>query len=285
MNVIYDSKQLFDLLSYVYELTGIWANVHQLSGEDIRIRDAHCEFCTAINALPEGHERCVQCDAQAAKVCQDLKAPYHYRCHAGICETLIPIFDSGEVIAYLGFGQLLDESPLEKQWANTRQKLTWYPGDLQELEQKFLKIRQYSVKKTTALTETLRAVSTYVQIRKAVSSIGYTDLQSLEIYLTQHFTEQLTLKKISADLHMGTTKLCSLAKELSEGHTLTWLIASYRITAATRLLRTSETPISDIALMVGYEDYNYFTKVFRKMTGMTPRAYRSRMNHTEAGPA
>lgn len=275
MNVFYNYEKLLTLISNVYELTGIWINIHELSGKDIQIQNQHTEFCRAINATPEGHARCVNCDAKAAEMCKKINTPYHYRCHAGICETLIPIFDSGEVIAYLGFGQLLDETPLEEQWKHTQKTLSWYSGDLDCLREKFFSIRQYSHKKTVALTEILQTLATHVQSSGAVASTKHTDLQRLEIYLTQHYTEKLSLKQISADLSFGTTKLCALAKTLSKGHSLTWLIAHYRIEAAKKLLTETDKSISEIAIMIGYEDYNYFTKVFKNLVGITPSMYRN----------
>lgn len=275
MNVFYNNEQLLNLISNIYELTGIWINIHELSGKDIQIRNKHTDFCRIINDIPEGHARCVSCDAKAAEICKGIKAAYHYRCHAGICETLIPILDCGEVIAYLGFGQLLDESPIEEQWKYTQQTLTWYNGDHNLLHEKFLMIRQYSKNKSTALTEILKTMATYVQSSGAVTSTKYTDLQRLEMYLTQHYAEKLSLKQISAELGFGTTKLCALAKTLSKGHSLTWLIASYRIKAAQKLLTATDKPISEIAIMVGYEDYNYFTKVFKNIIGITPSIYRN----------
>ncbi len=113
-NVFYNNTQLMDLISKIYDLCGIWINIHDLSGKDIQIRDAHTDFCRAINNLPEGHARCVTCDAKASDICREIKHAYHYRCHAGICETLVPIFDKGEVISYLGFGQLLADYPPPK---------------------------------------------------------------------------------------------------------------------------------------------------------------------------
>ena len=87
--------------------------------------------------------------------------------------------------------------------------------------------------------------------------------------------EKLTIQTITADLNFGATKLCALAKTLSNGHSLTWLIANYRVQAAQKLLISSDKSISEIALMVGYEDYNYFTKVFKKLVGITPSKYRT----------
>ncbi len=275
-NVFYNNTQLMDLISKIYDLCGIWINIHDLSGKDIQIRDAHTDFCRAINNLPEGHARCVTCDAKASDICREIKHAYHYRCHAGICETLVPIFDKGEVISYLGFGQLLaDYPPPEEQWACTKATLSWYPGDPEELHAKFLRIPKCSAKKSDALTGILQILAAYVENNNTIISARYTDLQRLELYLSQHYMEKLTIQTITADLNFGATKLCDLAKTLSNGHSLTWLIANYRVQAAQKLLISSDKSISEIALMVGYEDYNYFTKVFKKLVGITPSKYRT----------
>lgn len=275
MNAFYNNEQLLNLISNIYALTDIWINIHDLSGKDIQIRSAHTAFCETINSIPEGHARCVACDARASATCMEIKNVYHYRCHAGLCETLIPIFDSGAVISFLGFGQLLDETPIEEQWAQTASTLSWYPGDLEELHEKFLTLRQYASQKTESLIEVLKITASYVQFSNAIISTKYTDLQRLELYISQHYAEKLSIKSISNDLNFGATKLCALAKTLSKGHSLTHLIASHRIQAAQELLLSSDKSISEVAALVGYEDYNYFTKVFKHIVGVTPSKYRS----------
>ena len=112
-----------------------------------------------------------------------------------------------------------------------------------------------------------------------------TDLQKLELYLNQHYMEKLSLESISQQLHIGRTKLCSLAKELSGGRTLSYLITQRRIEAAKRLLLQSSLPISAVGEMVGVSDYNYFSKVFRSTTGMTPSAFRKNCRDAAAGAA
>ena len=102
----------------------------------------------------------------------------------------------------------------------------------------------------------------------------HTELQKLEMYLDEHYTEKLSLKRISSELNIGRTKLCLLAKELSGGKTLSWLIAQRRVNAAKKLLLQGNIPVSEVAEAVGVSDYNYFTKVFRSATGTTPSAYR-----------
>jgi two-component system response regulator YesN len=47
-----------------------------------------------------------------------------------------------------------------------------------------------------------------------------------------------------------------------------------RVEKASELLRGGEASISEISGMVGYSDHSYFTKVFKKRTGLSPSQYR-----------
>ena len=54
------------------------------------------------------------------------------------------------------------------------------------------------------------------------------------------------------------------------------MIAQRRVDAAKILLSHSSAPISAVAEAVGISDYNYFSKVFRSFTGMTPSMFRKK---------
>lgn len=274
MNVLFNTDKLTRLIANLQTFTGIRTNTFDAAGKDIQLSGGHSDFCRLINASPEGHARCEACDARAVEKCLTARNAYSYRCHAGACETVLPVFESGTPIAYLVFGQLLDDSSMKQQWENAEKELGWYQGDLAELKEAFLRLRRFSPREMAAYAEILEALAQYIQQEGIIRSAEYSDLQKLEMYLDRHYMENLSLKRISADLHMGTTKLCTLSKKLSGGRTLTWLIAQRRVNAAKSLLLKSDEPVSSVAESVGFSDYNYFTKIFKSVTGITPSAYR-----------
>jgi AraC-like DNA-binding protein len=59
------------------------------------------------------------------------------------------------------------------------------------------------------------------------------------------------------------------------GLTPTQYITKVRVSTATRLLRETTRPVSEIAQSCGFYDHSAFTRVFRKITGMTPTQMRS----------
>ena len=56
--------------------------------------------------------------------------------------------------------------------------------------------------------------------------------------------------------------------------TLNSYLTDLRIRHAIDLLTTTDLPVSQVAAMVGYHDYFYFARVFKKTTQMTPSSYR-----------
>ena len=274
MNVLFNSNRLSELLNNLQLLTGIWVNIFDADGKDIRLFGNAVSFCQHIQADPEGRRRCEDCDARAVEKCAALGRAYQYRCHAGLKEIVVPIYDQGVPIAYMVFGQLLDDTPQKQQWEATVKTLGWYGGDMLELKDAFGQIRQYSEREIKAFTEILEALTHYVLLEGMIHSAQYTDQQKLEMYIDQHYMEKLSLKQISRDLNMGTTKLCAVAKKLSGDGSVTRLISQRRVQAAKRLLLREDIPISSVAERVGFSDYNYFTKIFKAIEGVTPSAYR-----------
>ena len=275
MNILFNNDRLLRLITNLYTLTGIRANIFDLSGKDICLTQGHMPFCEKINACPEGHKRCTDCDAQHAALCMGRDTVHFYRCHAGICEAILPICSDGMPLAYLVFGQYLDTTSMESQWERTKRILDWYPEGADSLREAFFAFRQYTAQEITAYAETLQALASYIHLTGLIQTAEYSDLQKLELYLEHHYMEKLSLASISEALDISRTKLCSLAKRLSGGQTLSHIIAQRRVEPAKLLLVRGDLPISAVAESVGISDYNYFTKVFRSATGMTPSAYRA----------
>ena len=105
------------------------------------------------------------------------------------------------------------------------------------------------------------------------------DEQRLEEYIDTHYMEKLSLARMAAELNMGTTKLCALAKRLTGEGSITAMTARRRIAEAKTLLLDRDLSVAQIAERVGFSDYNYFTKTFKKLVGVTPSQYKKMRRH------
>ena len=286
VNVLFDNEKLLKLIDNLYILTGIRANIYDASGNDACISSEGTSFCRQIQSTQDGYTRCVNCDRRAIAKCRESGEDEvsFYRCHAGICEAVLPILTDGRPLAYVVFGQFLDSTPRDDQWQRTLATLDWYHGSIEELRKGFDGFRQYSQQEIDAYLDILKAMKSYIYLTGMIYATEYTNQQRLEMYLNQHYMEKLSLASISKDLKIGRTKLCELARTMPGGMTLSQQITQRRVKAAKSLLLKSDMPISEVGDAVGISDYNYFTKVFRNAVGMTPSAFR-KQGMEEAGPS
>lgn len=125
----------------------------------------------------------------------------------------------------------------------------------------------------TMLSTTM--IRKYCFLVKNYSRIGYSSLvQSCLDYIDFHYTENLSLDSMAKMCSVSNSYLSSLFKR--EVHmTLTDYINSTRIRQSLILLNTTALPIQDIAIQCGFTDTNYFTRIFKKFQGKSPRSYRN----------
>ena len=88
---------------------------------------------------------------------------------------------------------------------------------------------------------------------------------------------KISLKDIESNLHVNPSYFSTLFKS-EMGITFTDYINSLKVEYACSLLTNSNMSIIDISLSAGFDDQSYFTKVFRKIKGMTPKQYRTSHN-------
>lgn len=102
-------------------------------------------------------------------------------------------------------------------------------------------------------------------------------IQEAKNYIQAHLEEPgLSRNSIAEEIHISPDYLSYLFHR-ETGTVLSSYITQERIEASKKLLRTTQEPLQNIAVAVGYADSTYFCKQFKKVTGQTPRAYRSSM--------
>ncbi|MCF0128023.1 MAG: helix-turn-helix domain-containing protein [Pseudobutyrivibrio sp.] len=103
-------------------------------------------------------------------------------------------------------------------------------------------------------------------------------VRSIRNYVDLHIEEELTLAVISKHFEKNASYVSSLFKS-EVGCNLTDYIQLEKIHAAIKLLNTTDLSIAQVAATVGYTDFGYFTKIFKKHIGHTPSDYRKMMKN------
>lgn len=98
-------------------------------------------------------------------------------------------------------------------------------------------------------------------------------LRNIKEYIDMNFMKDLSLSSIADHFFISKYHLAREFKEVY-GITIGNHITACRITYAKTLLRFTDCKIEEIAMKCGIPDTNYFTKVFKKLEGTTPKVYR-----------
>lgn len=96
-------------------------------------------------------------------------------------------------------------------------------------------------------------------------------------YIELHYAEQNLLNRVAAELHYSTAYLSNKFRH-EAGMTFNNYLQNYRIDIAKNLLNTTSMDISSVSVSVGYTDCKFFTEIFKKHTGITPRQYKKNIN-------
>lgn len=94
-------------------------------------------------------------------------------------------------------------------------------------------------------------------------------------YLMEHLNEMTDLDRMASDLSVSKSHLVRRAKELT-GFTIQTLHEKLKIEQAKNLLQVESLKLGEIANRLGFQNQNYFSSVFKKNTGMSPRAWAKR---------
>lgn len=95
-------------------------------------------------------------------------------------------------------------------------------------------------------------------------------------YISKNYgKESLSIKEISDHVFLSASYVCTYFKSQT-GQTLNQYITEYRMERAMSLLADERYQIADISAKVGYSNGNYFSKSFKKFTGLSPSKYREK---------
>jgi response regulator containing cheY-like receiver domain and araC-type DNA-binding domain len=91
-------------------------------------------------------------------------------------------------------------------------------------------------------------------------------------YIKNHLSEKLTLADVAAVFNFSPNYLSQLFGKYGDSGFVEY-ITETRIAAAKEMLEQGDLKVYEIAEKLGYESAFYFSKVFKKVTGLSPREY------------
>ncbi|HYK74502.1 MAG TPA: response regulator [Pseudoneobacillus sp.] len=100
------------------------------------------------------------------------------------------------------------------------------------------------------------------------------NMQKIEEYLREHYQQDINLQEIADCFFLNKEYISRKFKQVFS-ETITDYLTKIRMEKARELLENPNYKIYEIAYHVGYQNEKYFSKVFKKVIGLTPNEYRN----------
>ena len=122
----------------------------------------------------------------------------------------------------------------------------------------------------------------FAEIEKRLKAILYAKnskgrfavIERVKQYVEEHYSEKITLQVVAREMHFNVSYLSNLFSEVADVNYSEY-VTGVRIRKAKKLLRETDLSIEEVSRRTGFSDAKYFSKVFKRATGRTPRSYRS----------
>ena len=116
-------------------------------------------------------------------------------------------------------------------------------------------------------------VSQMSQREIATQNIRLARLNRIVEYISANYNQKITTKQLAEMSFLNENHFCRFFKK-SVGKTVSEYLNEFRIEKAGVLLSATDKSIADIASEVGFDDINYFSRMFKKIRNMSPSEYR-----------
>lgn len=278
VRIIFNRRELEELLRAFYIITKIRIVVFDDKFEKISAYpESHLPYCTILRKDERAKNACRQCDSEGCLRCKKQKQIYMYECHAGLKEIVLPLIDGDIIIGYLMLGQVILEDGKQRQekWQELYNRVKKYDINFTELEECYWRNELLTEETLLAAAKIMETCASHLYLMRTIKLQEEDLAKRIEDYIAAHLREEITVEGICNEFNVRRTKLYKIADH-NFGEGLAKTIRKSRMREAERLLKETDMKISAIAEAIGYQDYNYFTKVFKREIGITPREYRKK---------
>ncbi len=204
-------------------------------------------------------------------------------CPVGFCDTAVPVRMGEQLIGFLQTGQVFRKAPTPVQFDRAAKLATdWgVTADRQQMKDAFfstvvLSPRQHEsvVKLLAIFAQHLSLITNQIAVQQQNSEPPV--ITRAKLYIREHQTEDLSLGQVARAVNTSTFYFCKMFKKVT-GINFTDYLSRLRIEQARNLLLNPNLRISEIAYEVGFQSLTHFNRVFKRIVGQSPTAYRTQL--------
>ncbi len=227
--------------------------------------------CLAAKSVPQGLVQCYRCKRVVIKKARHYRRSFSGFCARGIYEYCRPIIFEDQFVGVIFIGNILTDDPEQ------RRRLERFadPSILESME------RNYTQKDCERTADIIQNYITFLFEKYGNDNTNYDPLlENIKSYIRENMAYDVSLSELANIFNYNEKYLGQLFKARA-GCTVKEYCNIIRVERAKHLLAQSKQSIANIAQQLGYSNVTYFDRVFRKITGVSPREYRSHRSNND----
>ena len=271
MNIIFNLNKIQTLINNFYKLTNLVVTFCDSEFTHITSSGYSSDFCSLIKT--KHCSQCNECDLCGLIEAKKRGSLYSYVCHAGLIESVIPIFYHNIIIAYIMVGQYRDEATRRLSCEQMLQLTKKYDFDKEELLNKYLKQPILSGEQIESMFEIIESFITLMWKEKLIKSQDSSLYAQVSSYIDTNLKESIHIEDLCQNFFISKNALYKLVTK-NANMTPNELILSKRLKYASQLLSSTDYTITRIAEECGFSSQNYFIRAFKKNYGISPLQFK-----------
>lgn len=265
------SDEVQKLLDHFANLFNISISFYSPDGDIIRRGAAmkNTVYCQLIQQQLGHLDRCRMLDTDKQREAASRQKLLCYRCHAGLCEAIAPVIIAGRTAGFLMIGQFRDTDTPPQNVAGHRVA----PELRRALDSAFEELPKVSRERMNDVLGLFSMLLDYI-ITKELASLHSDSLkQTIDHWIAARLHENPRLPDLAAALGKSVSAVTQILRR--KYHTsFKELITEQRLQQAEEHLRLHpDATVAECACAAGFHDPFYFSRVFRKRRGISPREF------------
>ncbi len=264
-----DTGKIKKIIMDFHTLTGFGVAIIDCNHNELVNTGTSSPVCRSFKSHETGKMKCQECDSTALENLMRQQAPYYiYECHAGLMEIAAKLQHNETLYGYIIIGQAVNEDSFDYK----DNKFIHFKSDITDDD--CCNIAVCNQTKLIAGLNLINNIINFSKLKEFLVTDSDCSFSLINEYITSNLSMDLNAQTISEVLSLSRNNLYSSVKSHT-GLSLGRYILKLRVEYAADLLLNTNYTIAEVAESCGIGDFNYFSRLFKKSHGLSPRKYRS----------
>lgn len=266
-------EDLEKILKQLYLVSGLNMSIFDINQKPLAsYPHKKSKFCHEIEKS-KASDHCFICDVNAMNHVKETGKLYVYQCHFGLSEAIMPLYSYGALTGYLMMGQAVIGT--YRNYSEIINKSKPYFENEKELRQLVTNITILDEDQIYAFAHVCDICAKYISLTNRIQAKNDHLAQEIKQYLIANYSKAITIDQLCDYFFCSRGTLLTHFKS-KYNTTIHKFLLDYRLKKAAELLTNKKQTVKEIAYQCGFEDPNYFCKVFKKEYQCSPLEFKNK---------